>query len=680
MPPIFDTAIPDSTANAVAKAMSNMTESFSGLNNTLQGITQGLQNASCSIGELVQSLQGAQLFADDFAGQNNGTKIYTRTIGLDPVGTINSRQNFMQQVESILSDTGEDIGEIPKVVAAEIPVEPSIIANALGSGQSTIDAALGGGTSLGGFGGEQLDKLGITASLGMDLKKLSNDINFQPPAKGGGFSSDTISYNVLSILQLEGNTIEATIETSSSIVSSLFSIQDSSNAGNNGSFAVSSSKKVTAIGKSLTKVRYENSDAVPEPVSQARMVFQGIESIPAFETIRAALEQEGLYGQNVPTTEIDGTIKQKSIPISDLVDILVKHNIIGINSSEKDIDIGIAIERLVRISGANPQKVGGIVLVGRAPNLGSLARKVQSLAHMMEWLKPLAQRLSYTALADTTSSASGVDFDNTSVDLSILQAQANVGKKDASSAAESAKKSGVTDFKLTPLETIKENPPEDEYKAWKAFAPVQLIPGLSTLGKLEDDIESGISSTTSEVVKGTVGSLADIIEQGIVGVQGGLNDLEGKSSAIDGVVNEMNVLNQKMVDSLNWLKTSIGTGPISLDGHLIGANLRLQSNAEYVEAVDNSLSDIQDPNRPTFGPAPSTSVVENQNQLNAALQGISSPTNNTRIWFGVVLVVIGKDRQDLGNQLRTLTNLLSMDDSAIDLPEKKKLTFSGMKI
>jgi hypothetical protein len=138
-PPVFDISFPNSTANAVAQAMSNISASFNGLKDTYKGLTQSLQNAACSLDDLVSSLKNAQLFAKEFADDHNNTTVYVRTVGLDPVGTINSPQTFIKQVREILNDTGTQPGQLPKITPAEIPLNPSNIANILTSGGTAVD-------------------------------------------------------------------------------------------------------------------------------------------------------------------------------------------------------------------------------------------------------------------------------------------------------------------------------------------------------------------------------------------------------------------------------------------------------------------------------------------------------------------------------------------------------------
>ena len=131
LPPGFDISFPDSTANSLSQAMSNITTSFKGVRNTLESATTNLQSTACQLDSVLDSLQEAFIFADEFANQNNNTNIYARVVGLDPVGNINSQTAFEKEVRQILSDTGDSVGKIPKIVPAQIPIDPILIANAL---------------------------------------------------------------------------------------------------------------------------------------------------------------------------------------------------------------------------------------------------------------------------------------------------------------------------------------------------------------------------------------------------------------------------------------------------------------------------------------------------------------------------------------------------------------------
>jgi hypothetical protein len=571
-PPVFDISFPNSTANAVAQAMSNISNSFNGLKDTYKGLTQSLQNAACSLDDLISSLKNAQLFAKEFADDHNNTTVYVRTVGLDPVGTINSPQTFIKQVREILNDTGTQPGQLPKITPAEIPLNPSNIANVLTSGGTAVDAAVGGSTQLGGALGGALGNLGISFSVGLNLPVLSNDDFFKNTFPDGQKARDKIRQ------------------------------------------ALIDEKKLAAPGQ--------------QPP--------------------------------LPT--------KSTIPVSELIDILVKYQIV------LDADRQIALERLVRLQAPNSKSLGGFVMVGKAPDLGSLVRKVQALSGVMEWLDPLVKKLATAALSEF--SASGIDFNPAEVQLNKLNSTQNVGVKDFQAAKKKADDAKLSEFEMPTLDLISsnENPAPGNFKAWKKFKPAQLFPGLESLGKISDTAEDYVQGATAAAVNTTVGTLANLIEQGQGQLQNGLNFLEGQAGVIDEVANQLNGMNDQLVQGMNWLKNKFGAGPISMDSHLIGPKLNILSNAQFADAIEDAINDVTDPNRPTFGPPASEDVFQTQTNLNAALQGVPSPTKDTTIWFGLVIVIIDK-KIELGSQMSTIANLLNMDDSSIDIPKKKKLTF-----
>lgn len=571
-PPVFDISFPNSTANAVAQAMSNITASFNGLKETYKGLTQSLQNASCALDGLMESLKNAQFFAKDFADDHNKTTVYVRTIGLDPVGTINSPQTFIKQVRNILNDTGTQPGQIPKVTPAEIPLNSTNIAKTLTSGGTPVDAAVGGQTQLGGALGSALGKLGIDISVGLNLPVLSNDHFFKNGFPDGLKAKDKIRQ------------------------------------------ALISEKKLAAPGQ--------------QPP--------------------------------LPT--------KTKISISDLIDILVKHKIV------LEADRQAALERLVRLQAPNSKSLGGFVMVGKAPDLGSLVRKVQALSGVMEWLDPLVKKLATSALSEF--SASGIDFNPAEVQLNKLNSTQNIGVKDFKAAKKKAKDAKLTEFEMPTLDLVgaNENPAPGNFKAWKKFKPAQLMPGLEALGKISDTAEDYVQGATAAAINTTVGTLGNLIEAGQKQLEDGLNFLEGGAGAIDDVANQLNGMNDQLTQGLNWLKNKFGAGPISMDSHLIGPKLNILSNSQFADSVEEAINDFTDPNRPTFGPPASEDVYQTQTDLNAALQGVPSPTKDTTIWFGLVIVIIDK-KQALGSQMSTIANLLNMDDSPIAIPKKKKLTF-----
>jgi hypothetical protein len=225
------------------------------------------------------------------------------------------------------------------------------------------------------------------------------------------------------------------------------------------------------------------------------------------------------------------------------------------------------------------------------------------------------------------------------------------------------------------LKANQDNPPDTDFTAWRHYTPVQLMPSLQVLGKLDDSASTVTSSTLNSIMTSTK-PLGTLIEESQQGVQSAINQLAGLSSVIDAVSNDMNDLNTQIVDGINLLKNLVGAGPISLEGHLIGSKLDMQSNQEFIEAVNNSLNDATDPNRPTFGAAPTSSTLDVQSQLRLG----TSRTSGSTLWFGIVLVIVGKDRSDLGEQLSTLADLFSMSKDSIDMTTKPTITFSGMKI
>jgi hypothetical protein len=722
-PPVFDISFPNSTANAVAQAMSNITSSFEGLNNTYQALTQSMQDAACSLDDLFNSLKNAMNFADEFSKQNNQTKVYVRTLGLDPVGTINSPQTFINEMKAALLDAGTEVGQIPKLTPAEIPLNANTIANSLKSGGTAVDQLLGGGGSL--------NILGIASvSVGLNLPVLSNDDQFQNgfsdylslpidqisisdpgpntianptpqplPAQAGTVQLDTTSIpNTFANVKV---VIAATdVPFSFFEVGKSITISGAQNAANNGTFTISSSSigmaQVSTQQVESIIITYRNSNVGPgnsETPSPAQAAFASGTPISATERIRLALvaEKKLVVGPNTGTPLINPSgvtgaqaatkpSSKPTIPISELIDILIKHKIIGVNPDKFDQDKQAATERLVQLLAPSSQRIGGFVFVGKAPDLGALVRKVQSLAGIMEWLNPLVQKLITSSLADYQANASGIDFDPTGVQLNKLKSQDNVGVKDYLAAKQKIDKSGLLSKEISPLQIIpaSENPDPNNFKAWKAFKPAQLLSGLEVFGTLEDKnagLESNVQGFTSSVIKGSVGALGDLIDSGKNAITTTLQQLESQTNVIDAIANDMNILNSKMVDSLNWLKNKFGTGPLSMDGHLIGPKLNLMSNAEFIQAVEQAVNDYTDPNRPTFGPPATEDVLQNQVNLNAALQGVPPPTKNTTIWFGLVITIIDK-KDELGSQMSTIANLLNMDDSAIEgAASKQKLGF-----
>lgn len=670
-PPVLDISIPGSTANAIAANMSNIANSVKSLNKTLEDITQSVQGLACSIGEFVDSLKGAQNLAEEFAKQNNNTRVYVRQIGLDPVGTINSYSNFIQQTRRALLDTGTDKDfKIPKLVAAEIPLDPKAIASALGSNQTPTEQLLGGGTNT-----LLQKKLGATISIGLNLPKLSNDIQFQPLDKGGGFidkGGSALSYEVLSITKIDEQVGEITLKTSTiSAISENQEITIEGTQSNNGSFKlVPNSIKKSLLSSLATNVRFFNSATIGEipPFGAKARLIDSLTTIKvsATDKIKHSLEQAGFY--NSPTVP-------KTITASKLLEILINYNILNTNQDPEGLekDKSTALERLSKLLTGKTQTLGGFVLVGKAPNIGSLVKKAQALSSLMEWLKPLSEKLATSALAQVVeANPSGIDFDPTNINLTKLNKDNNVAKKDAEAAKQKIDNSGVKDFELPILEGEKIKYPEGKFNIWRKYSPVQLIPGMSALGELDEELTDTIQSSAAAAIAATTGTLGNLIDAGKQKIDSFSNELEQGSYLIDKTVDEINALSDKLVQGMNFLKNLTGAGPTTLEGHLIGQKLLLKTNEEFVLAVEQALNDFSDPNRPTFGPPPSPNFLETQNQLKAALQGGVAPTNNTTIWFGLLIVIIGRDRQDLGEQMRVIGNLLNMDVTSIDLPPKPK--------
>lgn len=681
-PPVFDISIPTSTANAVSQAMTNLTNTFQGLNNSYQALTQQIQDASCSLGDLAETLKNAQITSENFANQNNQTTAYIRTIGLEPVGTITSAQTFLDQVRSIMNDTGNSTGQIPRLLPAEIPLNPVFIANSLASGGSTSGTNLGEATQINQLAG---------ATLGLNLPILSNDQSFRD-----GFAPGNVTFDILEIIkddttqrQVGSQTfidqkaiVTLSISNSDGIRSATeININNATNSINNGTFKIESFSVVsgssnpsffgkaanTILGRQLIRVKYvagsylaENELApefvVTETATSASATFQqGVTLISAAAMIQSALEQSGLIGQG----------QKDTIAVSDLLDILIDYNIIGTNPDKVEQDRQAALERLTRLLSPSAERIGGIVMVGKAPNLASLVKKTQALAEIMEWLGPLADRLATSALADITAPTSGIDFDPTGVQLNKLDPKSNIAFKDVESVKEQISTAGVLDFEQQEIQSIPndQNPAPTEFNAWRKYKPAQLLSGLETFGAV-DNAENFVQGSTAAAINGLTGTLSDLISQGQEQLNQGINHLDGQCQVLEKLANDMNGINDRLVDGLNWLKNKFSSGPISLDGHLIGPQLDLLSNVDFVNAVDDAINNLSDPNRPTFGPSPTPGVFQTQQELQQAIQGGVESSDNNAIWFGVVIVVIDRP-ETIGNQLSTIAELLNMDSSKI---------------
>lgn len=667
MPPQFDISIPNSFGNAAAAALSNLSDSFTGLSNTLKTITQDLQNAVCSFNGLVDGLKLAQEFAEDFAESNNLTKIYVRPLGLQPPGTITSLSSFSAAVKTALNETGdvtEEAGKVPLILPAQIPLDPAAIADALGSGGNAIEEFLEG---------KSFDVGPFQVATGAGLSKLSNDNSFQPTSAGGGFPATSLSFPLISIVALDGPQVEVVIRTTlediDSVVTSI-TIQND-NPANNGTFILVS--VINQKFEGTVKLRFENPIAVTEvnPPTSARLILNGLTGIPATAKIQAVLEERGLLSKTAPRT----------IAVSRLVEVLIEGGVVGVDPDLLEQDKSIATERLARLAGPTNLRVGGIVLVGQAPDLGKLSAKIQGLADMMEFLKPLADQLAVAAAQQLAAqqadgnqtTKTGIEFDPTKVNLAKLDSTKNVGVKDVEAVNSKTKESGILDFELTPLKSWAADAPQpaaSNFHAWRSFSPVDLIPELSVL----NSAESGISSSIASNIGNAFGTLGDTIAEGQAEASTYLKQLNSQAEGVKNISKTINDTSDKIQGLLNFIKNQVGTGPMKVDGHLIGAKLDLISNDQFADAVISAAKDLTDPNRPAFGPSPSQSVLDSQQALQASLLGQAPPAKSTKIWFGILIFIVGNGRKDLGEQMRTMASLLSMDTSAVDLPPKKKIS------
>lgn len=703
-PPSLDISIPDSFGAALTSAVSNLASTFTGMSNTLTTVTQGLQNAACSVGSLVDSLKAAQKMAEDFAKENNNTKIFIRPIGLQPPGTITSQQIFLRDMREALKQTGSGAGQIPKIVPAEIPLDPKAIADALGSGGGLAENLLQGG---------KLSAGPVSVSFGAGLRTLSNDVLFKD-----GFPASSFATSIASIIRESDTSPEIKIVLKDSffdnpnvLVGKKITITGT--AANNGTFTItgfSDGSATQKLGGALGKVqsgisklqqnlspfiiKINNPNGRQQSKADGQVVVQlGNTTVPATVKVRTSLTTGG-YLQSTPGA-------RKTIPVTTLVDLLIKDKIIGSSADSGELteaepeviakDKNIAIERLARLASPNDKKVGGMVLIGQAPDLPALAAKVTALADMMSFLQPLATQL-IQAVAEQSQKAAltptGIYFDPALVNLAKLDASKNIGKLDADAAAKKAQDSGVLSFTMPSLVSLAKTNPQpapNNFNAWRTYTPSDLFPLLGAVFGMEDELNvtsganqftSDVASATGAMFASTFGTLSQMIENGQNAVQNGLNTLQSKSKSIDGIVAELNSLNDKITAGINFIKNQLGKGPLKVDAHLIGAKLDLLSNADFADAVEASIKDIADPNRPTFGPPASNSVLDNQSNIISTAKGIAPTTRTNRLWFGIIIFIVGEGREDLGRQMRTMSSILGMDDSAIDLPPKTKFSFN----
>ena len=236
------------------------------------------------------------------------------------------------------------------------------------------------------------------------------------------------------------------------------------------------------------------------------------------------------------------------------------------------------------------------------------------------------------------------------------------------------------------MRSIRKVKPEDDndFEVWRAFTPSELLPQLSYFGinadeqidQLTDPLQDSFENAVSEAANATnvIPSLADTVALGQKGLKSLANKLEAQSKSVNSLVNKMNDLNRKITEGTNLLKDAMTYGPLSLDAHLIGPDLQLRSNSEFVDAVDRALSDATDPNRPTFGPPAAKDIAASQGSIEAALRGEAPIVQNTTMWFGIVLTIQAENKTALGNQMNTIANFLSIDDSPIDLDKTDQLT------
>lgn len=687
-PPSFDITFPSSFTNALSVSLSNIASTFSGFSNTLTGLTQNLQNAACSFNGLIDGLVKAQKMAQDFADANNSSQIYVRPIGLQPAGTITSVDSFLAQVRRALNDTGKGVGQIPRITPAQIPLDPAAIASALG-GTSSAEQLL---DNLGLSGSSSFGVLNV--NLGLGLPELSNQDQIKD-----GFESEDYSTGIAAIIKesvdspelrvslrsrppgnpndLVGRTVQLAGSVSSANIGT-FTITGVSDGGatfqgNEGSLLdvsgfnqIQQGISTVQSALSLFALKINNSSGVPQNSAQGTATIDlGGVTIPTRDLIRSALEKRGLLAAN----------EQRFLPVTDLVDILIEEEIIGVNPDVFDKDKATAIERIARLVGPTNIKVGGILLVGQAPNLPTLAAKVGAISEILEFLQPAAAQLFETAKQANLNNPSGINYNQEEVELEQLNSTQNVGVLDAQAAAQVAADSKVLDFTMPELVSYAESvpqPPPDDFNAWRCFSLVDLIPPLGVYNSFEQATKSKVGSA----IANGFGTLAGFIEDGQSAVSDGLNNLQSKTKQIDSVVDQMNDLNKKMVDGLNFLKSQIEKNPFKVDGHLIGPRLDLLSNAQYVDSVESALRDVTDPNRPTFGPPPVTSAVDNQAQIIAQQLGVAGTTQQTKLWFGILIFIVGDGRKDLGDQMRSVAELLGMNADKIDLPAKKKLSLT----
>lgn len=684
LPPSFDVSISGSFTNVISQSIGALADTFTGYASTLQTATQNLQNAACSLGSLVENLKKAQQLALDFASQNNDTKLYVRSIGLQPAGTISNQSQFMIEVKKAVLDVGQNMGKLPKIVPVEVPLEVNAIAEALTANDGGSIERFLEGTTIGALAiGNQLQSLSNNQELINGISSNNYEAQIKQIEKSGQLTRVYLEENPpFNINEALGEKV--TISGSDVL---------SQNAG---TFIVKEFKVIDFIDRTIMPygsfIMVDNSNGKTQFTTTGKIIFRMGVALSTSSRIRNVLQKEKLLDKN----------SRKFLPVIDLVNILVKHQIIGTNKDLLERDKSIAIERISTLVAESSKRVGGLVLIGQAADLPMLAAKITALAQMMEYLKPVAESLTLQAIQELnrTSSSSGIVFDNSEIDLSKLDPNQNIGVQDSVALEQEVFKSAVLDFEMPELESlvIKEpQPPRNQINVWRKFTPVDLIPSLEVFGKVGKGISTAIggastaissttgtinqgeryfASATGELFAAANQDLASLVEKGQQEVETGINNLHGKMNGIKSIIETLNDTNEQISKMTNFLKNQLTKGKFKLDGHIIGAELDLLSNSDFIDAIELSIKDSTDPNRPTFGPPAAQGVYDSQQVMLAASGGQNRLSKQTRLWFGVLIFIIGENRQDLGRQLSSVVNILSMDDSTIDLSiNKPKLSF-----
>lgn len=636
MPPSFDIAIPKSIINALSQSMQAAIQSWDNLSQTVEQMTQNLQRSSCALGGLVDSLKNAQDLADSFAKGNNKTKIYFRQLGLQDKTFIQSESKFLTNLHSALYQVGDSPGLLPNILPSEITIEPKLITGALISSKTPF----GGGTILG--NASTLFKL--EAGMNAGLEKLSNEKQLEE-----GFSDSKFSSSVLSFTHNSGTTsmfLSSFPKTDfNSLIGRSFTISNSK--FNDGNFTIKSIeyKGPTPIGgEKNVLIKYDRSSTSSELSTSGIFTIELTgNTISTEDKIRSILSSRKL----LPTANSSSI---QRIPVINLVDILIEEQIIGTDPEFLESDREIAIDRLSRIAGKQTKRVGGILMVGQAPDLEALTSKVKMIAGIVESFKPLADNLQTNLLLqelNKTPPPSGIEHSDQPTKFKRLDSQNNVGVLDALQAIKNAVDSGVDKFKLPELFSWKNEepqPPEGNFNLWRGYSPIDFIPGLNALGKIENEV----SSLTGGIMSKTFSSLGSLIQTGQNNLEEGMNQLQGYVQSIHGVTNQLNKAAGDIESYLDKIKFRVGLGPTSMKAKIIGADLNLLSNQQFYDECKKGIRDFSDNNRPTFG---------NEEETN--------------IWFGIVIFIVGEDRQQLADQLVCVGELLAMDTSSVAVSGNK---------